>query len=149
MDGEQGRVEPLVLRPEPLGDDPGAVTPALTGAFVAAREALEAGRPVAVVVAAGDLLGQGSPLDAAVATGLLGMVRTLGIEGAKPGWRINVVAAEGVTERGGAADVDAHGGDAAGGAHDAVVETIALLADSSLTGQLLQVGGANLGKLPA
>jgi hypothetical protein len=45
--------------------------------------------------------------------------------------------------------VDAHGGDAAGDEHDAVAETIALLADSSLTGQLLQVGGANLGKLPA
>ena len=102
--GEDGRVsEPLVLRPEPLGDDPGEVTRALTGAFVAAREALEAGRPVAVVVAAGDLLGQGDPLDAAVATGLLGMVRTLAIEGAKPGWRINLVAGPGVAEDGEAA----------------------------------------------
>jgi hypothetical protein len=130
MDAEQGRAEPLVLRATPLGDDPGAVTPALTEAFVAAREALEAGRPVAVLVAAGDLLGQGSPLDAAVATGLLGMVRTLAIEGAKPGWRINVVAGD-------------DGDDAA------VAEAVAMLAGSSLTGQLLQVGGANLGKLPA
>jgi NAD(P)-dependent dehydrogenase (short-subunit alcohol dehydrogenase family) len=136
MDGEQRRVEPAVLRPEGLGDDPGAVTRALTEAFVAAREALEVGRPVAVVVAAGDLLGQGSPLDAAVATGLLGMVRTLAIEGAKPGWRINVVAGPGVAADGGEDD-------------PAVAETIAMLADSSLTGQLLQVGGANLGKLPA
>ncbi len=130
MSAEHGTDEPLVLRPGALGDDPGAVTSALTGAFVAAREALEAGRPVAVIVAAGDLLGQGSPLDAAVATGLLGMVRTLAIEGAKPGWRINVVA----------------GGE---GDEEVVEETIALLAGSSLTGQLLQVGGANLGKLPA
>jgi NAD(P)-dependent dehydrogenase (short-subunit alcohol dehydrogenase family) len=136
MYGEQGKVEPLVLRTEALGDDPGAVTPALSGAFVAALAALEAGRPVAVVVAAGDLLGQGSPLDAAVATGLLGMVRTLAIEGAKPGWRINVVAGGGVA--------------AAGGEEDpAIAETVAMLADSALTGQLLQVGGANLGKLPA
>jgi NAD(P)-dependent dehydrogenase (short-subunit alcohol dehydrogenase family) len=140
MSAEQGTDEPLVLRPGALGDDPGAVTTALTGAFAAARAALEAGRPVAVVVAAGDLLGQGAPLDAAVATGLLGMVRTLAIEGARPGWRVNVVAGAGIaTDKG-----------EAGGQDDpAVAETVAMLADSSLTGQLLQVGGANLGKLPA
>jgi NAD(P)-dependent dehydrogenase (short-subunit alcohol dehydrogenase family) len=123
--------EPLVLRPAAVGGDPGAVTAILTESFAAALAGLEAGRPVVVVLAAGDLLGQGDPLDAAVATGLLGMVRTLGIEGAKPGWRINVVA---------------------GGEDDATAidETIGLLAGSSaLTGQLLQVGGANLGKVPA
>jgi NAD(P)-dependent dehydrogenase (short-subunit alcohol dehydrogenase family) len=117
----------FVLQQEPVGEDPGAVTRALTEAFVAARDGLEAGRPVVIVLAAGDLLGQGDPLDAAVATGLLGMVRTLGIEGAKPGWRINVVAV---------ADGDP-------------APTVAMLADSELTGQLLQVGGANLGKVPA
>jgi NAD(P)-dependent dehydrogenase (short-subunit alcohol dehydrogenase family) len=117
----------LVWRPERPGGDPGAVTRVLTDGFVAARDALEAGRPVVIVLAAGDLLGQGEPLDAAVATGLLGMVRTLGIEGAKPGWRINVVAV---------ADGDP-------------APTVAMLADSELTGQLLQVGGANLGKVPA
>lgn len=121
-------MEPFVLRPEPLGDDPGAVTPALTSAFLAAREALEAGRPVVVVLAAGDLLGQGSPLDAGVATGLLGMVRTFAIEGAKPGWQINVVA----------------GGE---GDEEAVEETVAMLAGSALSGQLLQVDATNLGKL--
>jgi NAD(P)-dependent dehydrogenase (short-subunit alcohol dehydrogenase family) len=122
--------EPLVLRPESPRDDPGAVGSALTGAFAAARDALEAGRAVVFVVGSGDLLGQGDPLDAAVATGLLGMMRTLAIEGAKPGWRVNVVAS---------------------GAEDgaAVEETVALLGSSPLTGQLLQVGGANLGKLPA
>ena len=158
MHGEQGKVEPMVLRPEALGDDPGAVTGALTGAFAAAREALEAGRPVAVVVAAGDLLGQGSPLDAAVATGLLGMVRTLAIEGAKPGWRINVVAGAGVAaeradtgDTGAASDRDlAAAADLAAVAdRDAVAATVAMLGDSALSGQLLQVGGANLGKLPA
>jgi hypothetical protein len=118
----------LVLRPGSVGDDLDAVTPALTGAFVAARDALGAGRAVAVVVDAADLLGQGSPLDAAVATGLLGMVRTLGIEGVKPGWSINVVA----------------GGE---GDEAAVEETVAMLAGSLLTGQLLTVGGANLGKV--
>jgi hypothetical protein len=121
---------PLVLRPEPLRDDPGAVTGALTSAFTAARDGLEAGRSVVVVLDSGDLLGQGDPLDAAVATGLLGMVRTLGIEGRKPGWRINVVA--GVS-----------------GEEDAVEATIATVAGSALTGQLLNVGGAELGKVPA
>jgi NAD(P)-dependent dehydrogenase (short-subunit alcohol dehydrogenase family) len=137
----------LVWRPEPLGDDPGEVTRALTGAFVAAREALGAGRPVAVVVAEGDLLGQGDPLNAAVATGLLGMVRTLAIEGAKPGWRINVVAGPGVAEDwqhlAVAPEVEA------ADEEDPVALTIGTLAESALTGQLLQVGGANLGKLPA
>lgn len=118
----------LVLRPGSVGDDLDAVTPALTGAFVAAREALGAGRKVAVVVDAGDLLGQGSVVDAAVATGLLGMVRALGIEGVKPGWSINVVA----------------GGE---GDEALVEEAVAMLAGASLTGQLLQVGGANLGKV--
>jgi len=130
MRGARGKAEPTVLRPGPLGDDPGALTPALTDAFVAARDALEAGRAVVVVVAARDLMGQGAPLDAALATGLLGMVRTLAIEGAKPGWRINVVAA-------------------GEGSEDAVERTVATVAGSELTGQLLQIGGANLGKLPA
>jgi len=128
VSAERGRGEVLVLRPGSVGDDLDAVTPALTEAFAEVREALEAGRPVAVVVDARDLLGQGLPLDAAVATGLLGMVRTLGIEGAKPGWRVNLVA----------------GGE---GDEAAVEETVAMLAGSSLTGQLLQVGGANLGKV--
>ncbi len=126
MNAERGDI--LVLRPGTVGDDLDAVTPALTVAFAQAREALEAGRPVAVVVDAGDLLGQGSPLDAAVATGLVGMVRTLGIEGVKPGWRINVVA----------------GGE---GDQGAVEETVAMFAGSPVTGQLLTVGGANLGKV--
>lgn len=138
-----------MLRQEPLGDDPGAVTKALTDAFLTAREALEGRRPVVVVVAAGDLLGQGDPLDAAVATGLLGMVRTLGIEGAKPGWRINVVAAPGVAAEHGVGQLAVAAADEAADEEDPVAVTIAMLAESPLTGQLLQVGGANLGKLPA
>jgi NAD(P)-dependent dehydrogenase (short-subunit alcohol dehydrogenase family) len=139
----------FVLRQEPLGDDPGAVTQVLTEAFAAVREALEARRPVVVVVAAGDLLGQGDPLDAAVATGLLGMVRTLGIEGAKPGWRINVVAGPGVAADGEEERLAVEPEEEAADEEDPVALTIAMLAESELTGQLLQVGGANLGKLPA
>ena len=139
----------LVLRPEPLGADPGEVTSALTAAFVEAREALEAQRPVVVVVAAGDLLGQGDPLDAAVAGGLLGMVRTLAIEGAKPGWRINIVAGPGVAEDGEEEEFGVAPEAEAADEEDPVALTIGMLAESELTGQLLQAGGANLGKLPA
>jgi NAD(P)-dependent dehydrogenase (short-subunit alcohol dehydrogenase family) len=139
----------FVLHQEPVGDDPAAVTRALTDAFVAVREALEARRPVVVVVAAGDLEGQGDPLDAAVATGLLGMVRTLGIEGAKPGWRINVVAGPGVAAEGEHEEFGVAPGVEAADEEDPVALTIGMLADSELTGQLLQVGGANLGKVPA
>jgi NAD(P)-dependent dehydrogenase (short-subunit alcohol dehydrogenase family) len=125
------------------------VTRVLTDSFVEAREALEGHHPVVVVVAAGDLLGQGDPLDAAVATGLLGMVRTLAIEGAKSGWRINVVAGPGVAASEGEADMAVAPIDEAADEEDPVALTIGMLADSELTGQLLQVGGANLGKLPA
>ena len=111
-----------------LGEDLDAVAPTLTGAFAEIRGALEAGRPVVIVTEAADLLGQGSPLDAAVATGLLGMMRTLAIEGAKPGWRVNMVA----TPAGGDDEVEA---------------TIAMLAAAPFSGQLLQLGGANLGKV--
>lgn len=122
--------EPLVFRPTMPGDDLTALGAALTDAFVQIRAALEVGRPVVVVLRAADLEGQGSPLDAALASGILGMVRTLAIEGAKPGWRINVVAG---------ADADA----------DATRSTVELLADPPFSGQLLQTGGANLGKVIA
>jgi NAD(P)-dependent dehydrogenase (short-subunit alcohol dehydrogenase family) len=141
--------ELFVLRPEPLGDDPGEVTTVLTRAFLETREALEAARPVVVVVAAGDLLGQGDPLDAAVATGLLGMVRTLAIEGAKSGWRINVVAAPGLAEDGEEEDFGVTPEAEAADEEDPAALIIGMLAESELTGQLLQAGGANLGKLPA
>ena len=120
----------LVLRPAMPGEDLEALGPALTDAFTESRAALEDGRPVVIFLRAADLEGQGTPVDAALATGILGMVRTLGIEGAKPGWRINVVAGR-------------------DGDEEAVEETVAILAGSSLTGQLLQTGGANLGKVVA
>jgi NAD(P)-dependent dehydrogenase (short-subunit alcohol dehydrogenase family) len=139
----------LVLRPERPGEDPGGVTRALTDAFLAAREALAERRPVVVVVGAGDLMGQGDPLDAAVAAGLLGMVRTLAIEGAKEGWRINVVAGPGVAGDGEEEEFGVAPIDEAADEEDPVALVIATVADSELTGQLLQVDGANLGTLPA
>jgi hypothetical protein len=118
----------LVLRPEVLGDDVDGVTRTLTRAFVEVREAVEAERPVVLVVDGGDLLGQGGVADAAVATGLLGMMRTFAIEGVKPGWSVNMVARRGDDEA----------------AVDGAVE---LLAGSELSGQLLQAGVAHLGKV--
>ena len=52
MSDELNGVDPLVLRPPALGDVD-AVGPTLIGAFAEIRAALEAGRPVAVVVDAG------------------------------------------------------------------------------------------------
>jgi NAD(P)-dependent dehydrogenase (short-subunit alcohol dehydrogenase family) len=121
--------EQTVFRPVLPGENIDAIAVALTGAFSAIRAGLEGGSSVAVVLRAADLEGQGTPADAAVATGILGMVRTLAIEGAKPGWRVNVVAAGGDD-----ADVDG---------------VLAALADAPLSGQLLQTGGANLGKVVA
>jgi hypothetical protein len=131
MSGEASGGEPVVVRTAAVGDDPAAVTAALTDGFARIRDAVEAGSPVVVVLDARDLMGQADPLDAAVATGLLGMVRTFGIEGAKPGWRVNAVA----------------GGEGDEAAVAATVATIA--AAEHVTGQLISVGGANLGKVPA
>lgn len=131
MPGDASGGEPLVLRMSAVGDDPAGVTAALADAFVRIRDAVGDARPVVVVLDARDLMGQRDPLDAAVATGLLGMVRTFGIEGAKPGWRVNAVA----------------GGEGEEAAVEATVATIATA--EHVTGQLISVGGANLGKVPA
>ncbi|HEY0280799.1 MAG TPA: hypothetical protein VGC32_21245 [Solirubrobacterales bacterium] len=122
MSGEASGSEAVVLRAGAVGSDPVAVTATLTDAFSQMREAVASGRPVVVVLAARDLMGQGDPLDAGVPTGLLGMVRTFGIEGAKPGWRVNAVA----------------GGEDDGAAID---PTVAMLAAAEhVTGQLLSAG---------
>ena len=120
--------EPLVWRQEPVGESLDAVTPTLTDAFVAVREAVADERPVVVVVDGADLLGQGASADAAVATGLLGMIRTFAIEGTKPGWSVNLVASrEGHEQEAEAA--------------------VAMLAASGLSGQVIEVGTAHLGKV--
>jgi NAD(P)-dependent dehydrogenase (short-subunit alcohol dehydrogenase family) len=119
---------PVVLRQEPVGVDLDRVTPVLTAAFLAIRDAVAGGRPVVIVLDGGDLLGQGAVADAAVATGLLGMMRTFAIEGAKPGWRVNAVAGR-------------------EGDQEAVEAAIGLLAGSGLSGQLLQASAGHLGKV--
>jgi hypothetical protein len=66
--------------------------PALLDAFKRLRAAVLAGRPAVVVVRERDLLAHGDEFDAALAHGVIGLVRALAIEGAKPGWTINALA---------------------------------------------------------
>lgn len=65
---------------------------ALLGAFAECRDALADERSVLVVLDEADLLGHGRPIDAAVAHGLVGLVRAFAVEGVKPGWHINAVS---------------------------------------------------------
>jgi len=117
--------EPAILSQPVVGDDVARVNAELTDAFAAIREAVAAGRPVAVLLRDGDLLGQGDIADAALAGGLLGLVRAFALEGAKP---VNAV-----THRG---DEDA--ARAAAAALDGIAD---------LSGQLIRLGTAHLGKL--
>lgn len=66
---------------------------ALLAVFRSALTALEQGRPVVAVVAEEDILGRGEPLDAAAAHAVVGLVRSLAIEGADDGWQINAISA--------------------------------------------------------
>lgn len=65
---------------------------ALLGVFAECRDALAADRSVLVVLDEQDLLGHGKPIDAAVAHGLVGLVRAFAVEGVKPGWHINAIS---------------------------------------------------------
>jgi hypothetical protein len=119
----------LVIRQPSAGGSIERITPVLTDVFEAMRDALLAGRPVVVLLEDRDLLGQGDVDAAAVANGVLGLVRALAMEGARDGWVINAV-----THRDGQGPVQA---------------TVAALANvGGLSGQLLRVGSAQLGKVP-
>jgi hypothetical protein len=120
---------PLVIEQPSAGDDPDRIGAALTAVFVAAREAVLDQRPVVLLLDDRDLLGQGAVGDAGVATGMLGLARALALEGAKPGWRVNVVSHR--------------GGDDAGAVEDAV----AWVGGSELSGQLIRVGTDHLGRV--
>jgi NAD(P)-dependent dehydrogenase (short-subunit alcohol dehydrogenase family) len=64
----------------------------LTRAFLVIRSALDRGDNVVVVVADAGIQGVGSTAGAALAHGLLGLVRALAVEGRKPGWQINILS---------------------------------------------------------
>jgi hypothetical protein len=118
--------EPVIIG-QPTASDLDAVTVALTGAFAAVKAAVLEEHPAVLLLDDGDLLGQGEIVDAAVASGLLGMMRAFALEGSKPGWRVNAVSHRGEEER-------ARG----------VAEW---LASSDLSGQLIRVGTAHIGKV--
>ena len=64
----------------------------LREAFLALRQAIATESPVVIVVSAPDLLGQDSLEGAALATGLVGLMRAATFEGSSKGWHVNVLA---------------------------------------------------------
>jgi hypothetical protein len=96
--------------------------------FRRALDALTAGRAVVVVVREDDILAHGGALDAAAAHAVIGIVRTLAIEGQDNGWRINALSI----------DADAEIG------HSATM----LATNTDASGALLRLGVEQLGRLP-
>jgi hypothetical protein len=68
------------------------VRAALVDAFERVQSAIGDEQPVVVVVPAADLLGHRGPERGAYVGGLVGMVRAVAFEGARPGWSINALA---------------------------------------------------------
>ena len=81
---------PFVLR-QPQSDLDRLDT-VLLDAFRALRAALAEGRPAIVVLADADVSAHGDPVGAALAHGLLGLVRALATEGAREGWIVNALS---------------------------------------------------------
>jgi hypothetical protein len=108
-------------------DDLAGVRSALLTAFEQVKAAIAAGEDVLMAVPAADLLGHRGPERGAYVGGLVGMVRAVAFEGARPGWVINVVALpEGVEVADG--DLDLYVG-------------------AGVTGQVVTVGTGLLGKV--
>ena len=120
--------DPLVLPAPEIGavDD---LDGALWNTFSAARDALSDDRAVVIQVSDRDLLGQGDPLQATFAHAAVGLCRALAIEGERDGWRINVLAT---------------GDDPNTAAEWAMRLGVA----SGLSGVVLRLGTAHLGRLP-
>jgi hypothetical protein len=104
----------------------------LTRSFLVLRDAVQRGDAVVVTVDDRDLQGVTEPAGAALAHGLLGLVRSLAIEGGRPGWQINLLSV--------AADV-------AGEQRDVWVQRLADPAGAS--GAVVRLGNDHLGRLPA
>lgn len=107
--------------------DLGSMGGQLRAAFETTRDALAAEDSVVIVVRSSDLLGQGTLEDAAVASGLLGLMRAVTFEGGAKGWCVNVVA----TATG----------------EDPSPEILAALSLPGVTGQVLNLNTAAIGKV--
>lgn len=107
--------------------DLGQVRAALVDAFERVQGAIGDEDQVVVVVPAADLLGHRGPQLGAYAGGLVGMVRAVAFEGARPGWSINALALpEGVE----VADAD-----------------VPTYVGAGVTGQVVTVGAGLVGKV--
>lgn len=96
--------------------------------FRLTQEAVLAGEPIVYVVHEPSIWGHAAPLRAALATALMGGARSAAVEGARNGLAANVVATD--------ADVDPA----------QLADTIDFLLSSGLTGQVLTLGTAHLGR---
>jgi hypothetical protein len=112
-----------------LGEDWDAIALELEEAFTLSQQSVRAGANVVYVVAGEDLLGQRGAGAAMVACGLLSAARTVGFEGAKPGFTANTVAPE------------------AGSDPTDTARWIERMLDSrGSTGELVRIGPGHLGK---
>ena len=113
-----------------VGDDWNAVRAELRRAFEMSRAAAQAEESFVYVVHHDDLLGRRGAGNAMVATGLLSAARTAGLEGARKGWTVNVVAYDDDAEP------------------DAVNRWAERLATDSegVTGEFIRIGASHLGK---
>ncbi len=123
--GSHGMAEPRIIEQPRLDDGVDGVERAIVAAFEAIRSSLSAGASVLVVLSDGDLLGQGDPADAAVASALLGLVRAAALEGEKQGWMINAVSRR----------------------DPGVCLPTEAIAEMALSGQLIRVGTGHLGRI--
>jgi NAD(P)-dependent dehydrogenase (short-subunit alcohol dehydrogenase family) len=80
---------------QPDGLQSSQLETALLDVFNECRAALGAGRAVVVVLREEDILGHGTPVDAAAAHAVVGLIRGLAVEGVRDGWRINGVTVSG------------------------------------------------------
>ena len=102
----------------------------LAECFRLTQAAVGAGEPVVYVVAQADLLGQRGALAAMRAGALLSAMRSLAVEGARDGLRANALAV----------GVDSDGAAVARWAR-------LLLADAAVSGELVRVEAAHVGKV--
>lgn len=119
----------VVFQADDVDDDWVHIAAELNEAFVATRPAAIDGRPVVYIVSSDALLGRTGAGNAMVATGLLSAARTLAVEMAKSGVPVNVLGV---------------GDDAPPSIVAAWVER--LLEPGGPTGELVQLGGAQIGK---
>lgn len=119
----------VVFQPNDVGDDWDRVASELRAAFEVSKAAAIARHPVVYVVSSDALLGRTGTGNAMVATGLLSAARTLAAEMRRDGVAVNVL------------------GIASDSPADAIATWVRhLLAPAGPTGELVQLGGTQIGK---